>query len=85
MFLIMDNIWTKLMKGMYSDLYVVHKAVSIFVHCDLDLSSLTLKLNRDHPFTMDNMCTCIKFDQDKLKIVLYSVHKVISIFVHCDI
>ena len=32
-FLIMDNIWTKLING----LYVFHKVVSIFVHCDLDL------------------------------------------------
>ena len=59
-FLIMDNIWTKLITG----LYVFHKVVSIFVHCDLDLSSLTLKINMDHPLTMDNKCTCTKFDQD---------------------
>ena len=59
-FLIMDNTWTKLITG----LYVFHKEVSIFVHCDLDLSSLTLKINRDYPLTMDNKCTCTKFDQD---------------------
>ena len=59
-FLIMDNIWTKLITG----LYVFHHVVSIFVHCDLDLSSLALTINRDHPLTMDNKCACTKFDQD---------------------
>ena len=61
-FLIMDNIWTKLITG----LYVFHEVVSIFVHCDLDLSSLTLKINRDHRLTMDNKYSCTKFDQTEL-------------------
>ena len=70
-FLIMDNIWTKLITG----LYVFHKVVSIFVHCDLDLSSLTLKINRDHPLTMDNKSTCSKFDQDELNSLISIVFK----------
>ena len=57
-FLIMENIWS------FTGLYVFHKVVSIFVHCDLELSSLTLKVNKDYPLTMDNKCACTKFDQD---------------------
>ena len=75
-FLIMDNIWTKL-----TGLYVFHKVVPIFVHCDLELSSLTLTINRDHPLTMDSKCTCTRFDQDYNSTVwsLYSVQDVISV------
>ena len=42
-------------------LYHVHKLISIYVHCDLDLWPLTSKINRVHPFTMANMSA--KFDQ----------------------
>ena len=34
-------------------LYRVHKLISIYVHCDLDL--LTSKIHRVHPLTMANM------------------------------
>ena len=33
----------------------VHKIISIYVHCDLDLWPLTPKINRIHPHTMVNM------------------------------
>ena len=69
-FLIMDNIWTKLITG----LYVFHKVVSIFVHCDLDLPSLTLKIDRNHPLTMDK-CTYTKSDQDYLNSLISIVFK----------
>ena len=37
------------------DLYHVHKFISIYVHCDLDLWPLTSKINRVHPLTLANM------------------------------
>ena len=40
----------------------VHKLISIYVHCDLDLWPLTYKINRAHPLTMANMSA--KFDQE---------------------
>ena len=43
-------------------LYRVHKLISIYVHCDLDLLPLTFKINRVHPFTMPNISA--KFDQE---------------------
>ena len=70
-FLIMDNILTKFITG----LYVFHKVVSIFVHCDLDLSSLNLKIDWEHPLTMDSKCTCTKFDQDELNSLISKVFK----------
>ena len=42
--------------------YSVHKLISIYVHCDLDLWPLTSKINRVHPLTIANMST--KFDQE---------------------
>ena len=35
--------------------YRVHKLISIYVHCDLDLWPLTSKINRVHPVIMVNM------------------------------
>ena len=43
-------------------LYCVHKLISIYVHCDLDLWPLTSKINRVHPLTMVNMSA--KFDKE---------------------
>ena len=43
-------------------LYCVHKFISIYVHCDLDLWALTSKINRVHPLTMVNMSA--KFDKE---------------------
>ena len=37
-------------------LNVVHKVIFMYVNWDLDISPLTLKINRDHPFIMDNTC-----------------------------
>ena len=42
--------------------YGVHKLISIYVHCDLDLWPLTFKINRVHPLTMVNMSA--KFDKE---------------------
>ena len=42
--------------------YHVHKLISIYVHCDLDLWPLTSTINRVHPCTMANMSA--KFDQE---------------------
>ena len=42
--------------------YRVHKLISIYVHCDLDLWPLTSKINRVHPLTMVNMSA--KFDKE---------------------
>ena len=42
--------------------YRVHKLISIYVHCDLDLWPLTSKINRVHPLTMVN--TSAKFDKE---------------------
>ena len=36
--------------------------ISVHVHCDLDLSDLTYKINRVHPLTMVNMSA--KFDRE---------------------
>ena len=43
-------------------LYCVHKLISIYVHCDLDLWPLTSKINRVHPLVMVNMSA--KFDKE---------------------
>ena len=43
-------------------LYRVHKLISIYVHCDLDLWPLTSKINRVHPLVMVNMSA--KFDKE---------------------
>ena len=40
----------------------VHKLISIYVHCDLDLWHLTFKINRVYPLTMVNMSA--KFDEE---------------------
>ena len=45
-------------------LFGVHKVISIYVHCDLDLWPLTLKINMNYPPTMDNMCAT--FEEDTL-------------------
>ena len=42
--------------------YRVHKIISIYVHCDLDLWPLTSKINRVHPLIMVNMSA--KFDKE---------------------
>ena len=41
---------------------IVHKLISIDVHCDLDLWPLTSKINRVHPLIMVNMSS--KFDKE---------------------
>ena len=48
-------------KGLNS-LYCVHKLISIYVNCDLDLWPLTSKINRVHPLVIVNMSA--KFDED---------------------
>ena len=61
--------------------YHVHKLISIYVHCDLDLWPLTSKINRVHPLTMANMCA--KFDQEAhnglVSIVFTSLFRYMSI------
>ena len=42
-------------------LYRVHKIISIYVYCDLDLWPLTSKINRVHPLIIVNMSA--KFDE----------------------
>ena len=42
--------------------YCVHKVISIYVHCDLDLWPLTSKINRVYPLIMVNMSA--KFDKE---------------------
>ena len=42
--------------------YRVHKLISIYVHCDLDLWPLTSKINRVHPLIIVNMSA--KFDKE---------------------
>ena len=42
-------------------LFCVHKLISIYVHCDLDLWPLTSKINKVHPLIMVNRS--IKFDK----------------------
>ena len=40
----------------------LHKLISIYLHCDLDLWPLTSKINRVHPLIMVNMSA--KFDKE---------------------
>ena len=42
--------------------YRVHKLISIYVNCDLDLWPLTSKINRVHPLVIVNMSA--KFDEE---------------------
>ena len=43
-------------------LYRVHKLISTYVNCDLDLWPLTFKINWIHPLVIVNLSA--KFDQD---------------------
>ena len=43
-------------------LYTVHKLISIYIYCDLDLWSVTSKINRVYSLTMINMSA--KFDEE---------------------
>ena len=45
-----------------SSLYYVHKLISIYVHCDLDLWPLTSKINSFHPHIILNMSA--KYDKE---------------------
>ena len=44
-----------LVNTQWFSLYRVHKLISIYVHCDLELWPLTCKINRVHPLTMVKM------------------------------
>ena len=59
----MVNMSAKFDKEMHKgfSLYRVHKLISIYVHCDLDLWPLTSKINRVHPLIIVNMTA--KFDE----------------------
>ena len=43
-------------------LYRIHKLISIYVNCDIDLWHLTSEINRVHPLVIVNMSA--KFDED---------------------
>ena len=66
-------------------LHRVHKLISIYVNCDLDLWPLTFKINRVHPLMMANMYA--KFDGEAHNglVSIYLVHKLISIYIDCDL
>ena len=64
-------------------LYHVHKLISLYVHCDLELWPVTSKINRVYSHTMANMSA--KFDEEAHSGLVSFVFTSLLPYVYCDL
>ena len=80
----MANMYAKFYEEAHiSIVFSVHKLISIYVNCDLDLWPLASKINRVHPLTMANMSA--KFDEEAHKGLVSIVSTSLFQYANCDL